>query len=148
MKTKSLLALFLALSVSVNVIVFLSSFTPQSGECPEIPSYSNGIELSDSKAQDCAEAYRNSVPGNAITGGIISGNALKELFCAPGTNGIAYSLAIDPEKQIGGDDAVFVILTGIEVTMDSEGKIESTRRTGTKAYRTNNWCPPNCVNYK
>jgi hypothetical protein len=143
MKTKHLLISLLSISMSINVFILMSSMNPSS-DCPEINSYSNGAEISESDAQTYADTYKSRFPKSKSTGGIIAGNALENLFCTPGTNGLAYHLAIDPTGNIA-DGGVFLVLLGAKVILDNEGNITYSRRTGPQQFRTNNWCPPNCV---
>jgi len=144
MKIKNLLSTLLILSLSVNIMVYLTSMTPQQ-DCPELRSYTQGATVNTNAAREQIDAYANSVPEGSITGGIISGDAFKQLFCDPNTNGIAYHLATDPSGTIAPVGAVFIIIEGANVATDEKGGITSSTRTGTNLYTNNNWCPPNCV---
>ena len=143
MKTKKLLSILLVLSVSVNIMVYLTSMVPQD-DCPDLRSYTAGKEVSQSNAQEYIDAYASEAPGG-VTGGIISGNAISKMFCDPNSNAIAFHLAKDPTGTVAPEGAVFIIIEGAAVTTDGRGDITSATRASAKLYMNNNWCPPNCV---
>ena len=143
MKTNRVLLTLLAGSLALNAFTFLTGFQQQV-QCPELPSYTNSQEISLEDATRAVDTYKNSVPAGTVTGGIITGNTIEDIFCATGTNALAYALARDPSGTIASG-GVFVVLEGADVTVDNKGKITQVRKTGTKLFRPNNWCPPNCV---
>jgi hypothetical protein len=143
MKTKNLLSILLVLSVSINIMVYLTSMAPQD-DCPELRSYTSGNEVSTNDAQSYIDAYQENAPGG-VYGGIISGDAIKNMFCDPNSNGIAYHLATDPSGTVAPVGAVFVIIEGAAVTLDNKGGVSSATRASARLYMNNNWCPPNCV---
>lgn len=143
MKKSKLLFSLLLISVSVNAFVLLSGFEPQS-PCPEIATYASGVQISNTDAARCIDAYKASVDKDVVTGGIIAGQAIKQAFCAPGSNGLSYYLAQDPENTIA-NGGVFIVINGVNVVTDGSGTITSVTQTGNKLFSPNSWCPTNCV---
>ena len=132
MKTKQTLTVLLVFSVSVNLLIYLTAFSP--GE--EIKGYTAAATVSEETANTDINTYANEYGGTA--GGIISGSAFNEIFSDPNSNAVAYRLAKDSNGQI------YIVIEGANI-IEENGEIQSATMTGSNLFRANNWCPPNCV---
>jgi len=142
MKLKRLLLACLVVSVSANIVLFLGGMKP-GGDCPDIASYGIPTPIGMEDARRTVDAYKASVEPEAVTGGVITGSTLHDLFCAPGTNGLAYHLAKDESGTIAGG-GIFLVLEGVSVVAEGNN-ITSMQKTGTALFMPGNWCPPNCA---
>jgi len=144
MKRSKLLAGGLVLSVAVNAFLLFSAFNPVVEDCPSnINSYTPGRTIPSADANKCVDNFQTNAPAGSLYGGIISGDAIKELLCPDNTNGIAYYFAQDPAGQIA-NGKVFLVLSGIHAEIVNN-RISQLGTTGNTLYMPNSWCPTNCA---
>ena len=132
MKTKQTLTVLLVFSISANIFIYLTAFSP----AVEINGYTAAATVSEETANTDINTYANEYGGTA--GGIVSGSVFNEIFSDPNSNAVAYRLAKD------GNGQIYIVLEGANV-VEENGEIKSATITGSNLFRANNWCPPNCV---
>ncbi len=127
---------------------------PTEPVCPEIKGYAGPLLIDSAAARSCINQYKAFIDSrlsdeknNGRYGGVISGAAIDSIFKVSGTNGLGFYLAIDTTGEFKKDKSIFVVFGGQKSTLDADG-IFKTEESGSKLYENNNWCPPDCAEFK
>ncbi len=148
MKSTYLLCALLACSLAFN---FYQARTSEQNvsSCTVTQTFAPAIEISNDVARLKYIEFTNSlVSPDSITGGVIARAAFDSLFCMNKCNGITYSFARDASQTIGPPNrGIFLIIEGVNITFDPEGRMVVNPIPGSKKYRSGSWCPPSCMNW-
>jgi len=145
MKTSTTLGLLLTGSLILNA--YFAFINKPTANCPSYPGFSPIDTIPASLARTFAEEYKDGlVKPDDIAGGYITRTAFEDMLSLKDCNGIYYSLARDSAGKTGpGNNGVFLVLTPVNLKLNSNGEAGEVRELNTFYYKPRPWCPPNCI---
>jgi hypothetical protein len=132
------------ITISVSLSLILTMAVNFAGNAQSATGFASPNTITDADAYNYANQYKT-VKGGTVSGGVITKDALIQILNNTNCNAITYKFGMDPSGKIAPADAVFIILSGANVT-EKDGQ-KTVTDIGESKYTPNNWCPPSCMKF-